>query len=131
MELIAILGIAMLTFIAAAGQHLFTVHSKGVGFVMTDRSQPLTSDGFAGRSARALRNTVESGAMYVPAAMVLVTVAGQTRVTALAALVYITARAGFLLAYWAGASKLRSMFWAAGMLAIIATYGATILALAA
>ncbi|SFR31583.1 Uncharacterized conserved protein, MAPEG superfamily [Yoonia tamlensis] len=131
MELIAILGMGLLTFVAAAGQHLYTVHSKGVGFVMTDRAQPLGADGFAGRSARALRNTVESVAMYVPAAVVLTFAAGQTAVTATAALIYLCARGGFLLAYWAGINKLRSVFWGVGMAMIIVTYVASIRALIA
>lgn len=122
MELVALLGMGGLTFVAAAAQHLHTVCSKGVRFVMTDRSQPLSDDGFAGRSARALRNTVESAAMYGPAVVVLVLVAGQTFLTEIAASVYIVARAGFLLAYWAGINRLRSAFWAAGMAAIIVTY---------
>ena len=122
MELVALLAIGAFVFAAAAVQHLYTVRSKGVRFVMTERSQPLPDDGFAGRSARALRNTVESAAMYGPAVVVLVLVAGQTFLTSVAASVYIVARAGFLLAYWAGINGLRSAFWAAGMAAIVVTY---------
>ena len=129
MELIAILGIGALTFVAAFGQHLYTVRSKGVGFVMTDRSQPLSSDGFAGRSGRALRNTVESSAMYVPAALVVVVLSGQTQITATAALVYLIARVGFLAAYWVGASGLRSGFWGVGIASIVVTYVGAISAL--
>jgi uncharacterized MAPEG superfamily protein len=61
----------------------------------------------------------------------LVVAAGQSQVTAIAALLYIAARAGFLLTYWAGVNKLRSAFWGVGMLAIIATYAAAFVALAA
>ena len=122
MELIALLGIGMLTFVSAAGQHFYTVYSNGVGFVLTDRSQPLSSDGFAGRSARALRNTVESAAMYGPAVLVLLLLHAQNKVTAIAAATYLMARIGFLLAYWAGASRLRSVCWGLGMASIVATY---------
>ena len=131
MELIALLGIGALTFFAAAAQHLYTVHSKGVRFVMTDRSLPLADDGFAGRSARALRNTVESAAMYVPAVAVVIMAAGQSFLTAVGAGVYLSARVGFLLAYWAGINRLRSAFWAAGMIAIIVTYLAAFYSLSA
>lgn len=131
MELIALLGIGALTFVAAAMQHLYTVRSKGVRFVMTDRSQPLPDDGFAGRSTRALRNTVESAAMYVPAVVVVIVVAGQSFLTAVGAGVYLAARVGFLLTYWAGINRLRSAFWAAGMIAIFVTYLAAFSALSA
>ncbi|MCT8161425.1 MAPEG family protein [Pseudoruegeria sp. SHC-113] len=129
MELFALLGIGMLTFLAAAVQHLYTVRLRGVVFVMTDRSEPLGDAGFAGRAARALRNTVESAAMYAPAATALVLSGGQTPLTSAAAGAYLLARCGFLLAYWVGLNRLRSGCWAIGMAAILLTYAATAFAL--
>lgn len=124
MEVIALLGIGMLTFVAAAGQHFYTVRAKGVGFVMTDRSEPLSGDGFAGRSARALRNTVESATMFVPAAAVLLLLGAQNALTAGAAVTYLVARVGFLLSYWARLNRLRSVCWGIGMSAIVVIYAA-------
>ena len=126
MELIGILGIGALTFVAAAGQHLYTVRSKGVGFVMTDRAQPLSSDGFAGRSSRALRNTVESAMMYLPAAVLIVVLMGQTALTAIAAGIYLASRVIFLIAHWGALNQLRSVSWAAGMASIVVTYFAAL-----
>ncbi|WP_204114854.1 MAPEG family protein [Shimia biformata] len=131
MELISILAAGAYCFIAASVQHLFTVYGRGLGFVMSDRADPLPASGFTGRSTRALSNSVESAAMFVPAALVVQIAAGQTAVTAAAATVYVVARAVFLLAYWGGINKVRSLSWGIGMASIIVTYAAAIRAVLA
>lgn len=122
MESIAITGVAMLAFFAAFGQHLHTARSKGVSFVMTDRSTPIGSAGFAGRAERTLRNTVESAAMFVPAALLIVVLGAQSALSGLAATTYIAARSVFVLSYWTGFNKVRSASWAVGMASIGVTY---------
>jgi hypothetical protein len=54
-------------WISAIGQHVGNLLGVGAKWVMSDRSQSVGSDGFIGRSAR---NNVESGAMYVPVAVI-------------------------------------------------------------
>jgi uncharacterized MAPEG superfamily protein len=122
-ELYAPLGIAALTFLAVAVQHLGTVLSKGPKFVLTDRAQPLSDSGFAGRSKRALQNTVESGAMMAPFALIVSVTEAGTALTGLATVTYLIARTVFLLSYWLGAGFLRSSAWVFGMIAT-ATMGA-------
>jgi uncharacterized MAPEG superfamily protein len=123
-ELYVPLGIAALTFIAVIAQHLNTVISKGAGFVLTDRAQPLPDSGFSGRSKRALQNTIESGAMMVPFALIVGLTESGTALSGLAAVFYLIARAIFLLTYWSGANFLRSNAWVVGMIAT-ATMGTT------
>ena len=113
------LGAAMLVFAAALVQHLGTVYMKGPRFVMTDRSQPLGNDGFAGRSKRALQNTLESTAMMVPLALVVVFTGTQNNASAIAGVTYLIARIVFLISYWTGVNLLRSAAWAVGMISII------------
>jgi uncharacterized MAPEG superfamily protein len=83
---------------------------------MSDRSQAISSDGFIGRSARTLRNNVESGAMYVPIAMMALFLHHSSSITVVIAGVYATARVIFTLCYWLKISSLRSLSWLVGMI---------------
>ena len=65
---LSIIVAGALVWISAVGQHIGNLTSHGAKWVMSDRSHPVSDDGFAGRSARTLRNNVESCAMYVPVA---------------------------------------------------------------
>jgi uncharacterized MAPEG superfamily protein len=60
-----------LVWISAIAQHLNNLTVHGARWVTSDRSQPIADDGFTGRSTRALRNNLESAAMYVPVALVV------------------------------------------------------------
>lgn len=126
-ELFVPLGIAALTFLSVIVQHLGTVWSKGPKFVLTDRAQPLPDSGFSGRSKRALQNTVESGAMMVPFALIVTLTEAGTALTGVATATYLMARAVFLVSYWLGANFLRSTAWVFGMVAT-AVMGVTALA---
>lgn len=115
---IAAAGAGLLVAISAIVQHLNTVLSKGAGFVLTDRSQPLAQYGFAGRAARTLQNNLESAAMVTPLALIIEMKGNGTQIAAAAAVVYLLARIGFTLSYWLGINALRSACWAVGLAAI-------------
>jgi hypothetical protein len=66
---LSIIVAGALVWISAIGQHVGNLLGVGAKWVMSDRSQSVGSDGFIGRSARTLRNNVESGAMYAPVAV--------------------------------------------------------------
>lgn len=131
LELPAILSAGLLVFLSAALQHANTVSTRGLRFVFTDRSTPLAREGFAGRAARTLQNNLESAAMFVPPAAILVLLGQTTLVTTLAAAVYIVARVGFTLSYWLGANRPRSLFWGIGMASIATMSAMATLAVAA
>lgn len=116
----AAIGAGLLVLISAVVQHLNTVWMKGARFVLTDRSAPLPADGFAGRSRRTLQNNLESAAMMVPAALA-VSIAGNgaAALNLVATILYLGARTGFTVCYWAGLSFERSLCWAVGMVAIL------------
>ncbi|WP_269582571.1 MAPEG family protein [Roseibium sp. Sym1] len=122
MEIIVLIGIAVLVFLSAAVQHASTALARGVGFVMSDRSEPLPETGFTGRARRTLQNTLESSAMMAPLAVVALVTGAATPVTQAAGAVYLAARLTFCLAYWLGISLVRSLSWAAGMAAIAVTF---------
>ena len=129
LELLAILIAGLLVFLSAAVQHANTVSTRGLGFIFTDRSTPLARDGFAGRTARALQNNLESAGMFVPAAAIVSLGGHATMASGLAASVYIVARLGFTISYWLGASRPRSFFWGIGMASIAAMSALALLAL--
>ena len=66
---ISIIVAGALVWISAIGQHAGNLANHGAKWVMSDRSQSLGDDGFVGRSARRLRNNLETCAMYVPLAV--------------------------------------------------------------
>jgi uncharacterized MAPEG superfamily protein len=116
--LIAPLGAGALVAISAVVQHLNTVVSKGFGVVFSDRSTPLSRDGFAGRAARTLQNNLESAAMVTPAALVIAMTRTESQIALIIAVIYLAARLSFTASYWFGINMARSASWAIGMAAV-------------
>lgn len=117
----AILTAGALVFFSAAIQHLNTVTANGIAFAFTDRSTPLSREGFAGRAARTLQNNLESAVMFVPPAILLFSNGSESPLATTAAGAYIATRISFTLAYWTGRNRLRSFFWGLGMASIAVT----------
>ena len=118
---LAILGTAALVTISAAVQHYKTFLTGGLAFIFTDRSTPTRADGFAGRAERTLRNNIESAAMFVPPAVLLLTLGEADGLPALASAAYLAVRIGYTVSYWLGTNRLRSVLWGIGMALIIIT----------
>lgn len=112
---IALLTAGALVFVSAGVQHFNTIGSRGLGFVFTDRTTPLSREGFAGRAARTLQNNLESAGMVVPSLVLLLMLGVNNTVVATAAGTYAAVRIGFTFSYWIGIHKLRSFFWGVGM----------------
>lgn len=129
MDVIVLAGISCLVFFSAAVQHASTVLSRGVGFVMSDRSTPLDEGGFPGRAKRTLQNNLESALMMAPLAVILLVLDLSTSTTQVTCAVYLAARVSFTLAYWLGWNPVRSVSWAIGMLAVAVTFAALVLTL--
>ena len=81
-------------------------------------SQSIPEDGFTGRSARALRNNLESAAMYVPIAVVALTLTEHSPLATWTATIYMIVRTTFTLGYWMKINALRSLSWLVGMICI-------------
>lgn len=109
-----------LVWVSALAQHLGNILAHGARWVRSDRSQAVPEDGFSGRAARALRNNVESAAMYVPVAVVPLLLHHSSPALAATAGTYAVARAAFTLGYWLRINPLRSGAWALGMVCIAA-----------
>jgi uncharacterized MAPEG superfamily protein len=115
---LSIIVAGALVWISAIGQHVGNLTNVGAKWVMSDRSQAISSDGFIGRSARTLRNNVESGAMYVPIAVMALFLHQPSSITLVIAGFYATARVIFTLCYWLKINSLRSLSWLVGMICI-------------
>jgi hypothetical protein len=87
-----------LVWISAVGRHIGNLTTHGAKRVMSDRSQPVSDDGFAGSSARTLRNNVESCAMCVPVAFLSLVLHQSSWATGVTAGVYAAIRTIFTLA---------------------------------
>ena len=117
MELASAVFACALVFLAVLVQHVTNISRKGVGYVLSSRSEPPASDGFAGRAARTVQNNLESCAMYAPVALALVVLHKESTLSYWAAASYIAARGVFDLCYWFRVEGLRSAAWFGGMLA--------------
>ena len=116
MDLISAVFASALVFLAVLVQHMNNVHGKGVAYVLSSRTEAPPSDGFSGRATRTLQNNLESCAMYAPVALAIVVLHKESHLTALAALVYMLARAAFDICYWFAVPGLRSTAWLTGMI---------------
>lgn len=115
---LSIIAAAALVWISAIAQHVGNLTNHGAKWVMSDRSQAVGDDGFVGRSARALRNNLESCAMYAPVALTALIAHRSSSVIPVIAVVYVLARVSFTLCYWLKINSVRSLSWLTGMICI-------------
>ena len=115
---LSIIVAGALVWLSAIAQHIGNLIGVGAKWVMSDRSQSVPDDGFVGRSARTLRNNLESCAMYVPVAVMALVLHPSSSVTAATAGVYAVTRVIFTLCYWLKINALRSLSWLVGMICI-------------
>jgi uncharacterized MAPEG superfamily protein len=118
LEIFSIGFAGALVWVCALIQNLTHATRHGPEFVMSDRSQGASEDGFGGRAARTLRNHLESAVMYIPVAVGIVLLHAQSKLTYYTALVYVVARVLFTFFYWFGLNKARSTAWTVGMACI-------------
>lgn len=117
MELASAVFACALVFLAVLVQHFTNISRKGVGYVLSSRSEPPALDGFAGRAARTLQNNLESCAMYAPVALAIVALHKESTLSYWAAASYVAVRVVFDLCYWFKLEGLRSGAWFGGMVA--------------
>ena len=120
MLVLSIIYAAALVWVSAVAQHIQNLKVQGAGWVTSDRSQPVADDGFIGRSARTLRNNVESALMYVPVALVAAVLHHGSGISLWVPAIYMTVRTTFTLFYWLKLNQLRSLSWLIGMICILA-----------
>ena len=115
---LSIVYAGVLVWISAIAQHVNNLAAHGAVWVASDRSQPISDDGFTGRSTRALRNNLESAAMYVPIALVALALHRSSVIVTWVPVVYMVVRTTFTLGYWLKINAVRSLSWLIGMICI-------------
>ena len=101
------------------GQALVLGRSSGMGYVLGNRAAPPTEAApVLGRLTRALGNSLEAAAIFVPLVVVALQV-GSSAATQWGAMGFVAARLGYALAYAAGVTGLRTLLWNAGVLCLV------------
>jgi hypothetical protein len=78
-EIASVVFAAFLVWASALVQHLSNTVNRRAGYVMSDRSVAPDMSGFFGRATRTLSNNMESALMYIPPALLVVTLGKQGR----------------------------------------------------
>lgn len=83
------------------------------------RDAPGKPTALAGRGERAVRNQVESLAVFVPIVMVAQLADVHTAMTVLGAQIYVVSRALYMPLYWLGVPALRTLAFAGGLVGML------------
>ncbi|MEL7091799.1 MAG: MAPEG family protein [Pseudomonadota bacterium] len=119
-ELWAIAGLSAVGLALIVAQQLYNDLAKGLGWAMSnreDQDMPAASLRFD----RAVRNHLESSALFVPVALAVALAGVGTQTTAIAAVAFLAFRAGHSLSYAIGVTHVRSAMWIGGVVATIVT----------
>ena len=112
LTLAALLQVVQFTLYSISAQK-----QVGTKYAASPRDEPRQLTGFAGRAQRAMNNHFE-GLILFSIAVFVVTYADQASgVTALCAMLYLTARLLYIPAYLLGWTPWRSAIWSVGFLA--------------
>lgn len=105
------------------GAH-YKTRQYGVDWNMGARDADLPPlDPVAGRLERAKDNFLETFPIAVVVLLALVVAGLTSELTALAAWVWLAARAIYLPLYWAGVPRVRTLVWGVGLLALLVMLG--------
>ncbi|GAC04514.1 MAPEG family protein [Paraglaciecola chathamensis] len=81
------------------------------------REQQKQLSGFGARASAAHANCFEALILFVPGALAVIATQSAGHLAEYSAIVFITARIGYLCAYWCNVHLLRSILWAIGYIA--------------
>jgi uncharacterized MAPEG superfamily protein len=127
-EIASVVFPAFLVWASALVQHFSNTINRGAGYVLGDRSVAPEMTGFFGRATRTLSNNMESALMYIPPALLVVSLGKEGAVSHYSAFVYIVVRSIFSISYWLKIPAIRSVAWLVGMMCCAAMYFAAVAA---
>lgn len=111
---VALAWFGLITFATIGFEIMFTYATQGFGFGFSANRATVEKSGFALRVERIYRNQVESAAYIVPALGGAALIGVDTPGVALAALLIVLGRAGFVLMYYTGVTFVRVPFFVLG-----------------
>lgn len=127
-EIASVVFAAFLVWASALVQHLSNAINRGASYVMSDRSVAPDMTGFFGRATRTLSNNLESALMYIPPALLVISLGKEGAISHYSAYVYILVRSIFSVSYWLKIPAIRSVAWLVGMICCAAMFFAAVAA---
>ena len=94
--------------------------------ILAERREHITLTGIAGRSDRAVKNSIVSLVFVLPAVMALVSIGQSSTGTVIALQIFLVARILYFIAYLFSITWVRSCLWWAGTLCIFYLYAIAI-----
>ena len=94
--------------------------------ILAERREHITLTGIAGRSDRAVKNSIVSLVFVLPAVMALVSIGQSSSGTVIALQIFLVARILYFIAYLFSITWVRSCLWWAGTLCIFYLYAIAI-----
>ena len=90
--------------------------------ILAERKEHITLTGIAGRSDRAVKNSIISLVLILPAVMALMLIGQSSKGTVLALQIFLIARILYFIAYLFSITWVRSCLWWAGTICIFYLY---------
>lgn len=119
-ELWMLIGVVMVFIAVVAVQAISLIAEIGTAEAAGNRENIAVSDsGLAGRARRTVANHIEGIAIFAPLVLVAAIAGVSTPMTVLGAKVYLGSRIAHAVSYLAGIIWVRTVAFAAGMIAII------------
>ncbi|MBE9029165.1 MAPEG family protein [filamentous cyanobacterium LEGE 11480] len=117
-ELWMLIGSTVLLFVLTMGQQLQLDLTLGAKYALSNRTEPKTIDGIAGRIDRAIMNLRENLLLFGPVVLVLAVAGISTGLSQTGAIVFFIARIIHAITYIAGVILIRSLAWFTGIIGI-------------
>ena len=120
-ELQLVLFYALSVILMLVVQSYLATQQHGIK-ILAERREHITLTGIAGRSDRAVKNSIVSLVFVLPAVMALVSIGQSSAGTVIALQIFLVARILYFVAYLFSITWVRSCLWWAGTICIFYLY---------
>ena len=125
LELQLVLFYALSVILMLIVQSYLATQQHGIK-ILAERREHITLTGIAGRSDRAVKNSIVSLVFVLPAVMALASIGQSSAGTVIALQIFLVARILYFIAYLFSITWVRSCLWWAGTLCIFYLYSIAI-----
>ena len=119
MQLVLFYGLSVIFMLIV--QSYLATRQHGIK-ILAERREHITLTGIAGRSDRAVKNSIVSLILILPAVMALVQIGQSSKDTVLALQIFLIVRIFYFIAYLFSITWVRSCLWWAGTICIFYLY---------
>ena len=123
MQLVLFYGLSVIVMLIV--QSYLATQQHGIK-ILAERKEHITLTGIAGRSDRAVKNSIFSLVFVLPAVMALALIGQSTKETVIALQIFIIVRILYFVAYLLLITLVRSCLWWAGTICIFYLYAIAI-----